>query len=183
VRSADKDCWLFIAFGLNTAMRHAEILAARWEHLDLAANRLFIPAAKAGARTQPITKELAALLRKESETRDDQTGWIFPSPHSDAKLGHRVRMDGPFRDAVIMADLDPRVVTPHVMRHTAITKLVQSGADLPTVQRISGHKTLAMVSRYSHVHGQHIDRAIAAIGRSLPDAATIQTGASRKGAA
>jgi site-specific recombinase XerD len=51
------------------------------------------------------------------------------------------------------------------MRHTAITRLVQSGADLPTIRRISGHKTRAMVLRYTHVHGQHIDRAIAAIGR------------------
>jgi site-specific recombinase XerD len=51
-------------------------------------------------------------------------------------------------------------VTPHVMRHTAITKLVQAGVDLPTVQRVSGHKTLAMVLRYTHVHGRHIDDPI-----------------------
>ncbi len=34
------------------------------------------------------------------------------------------------------------------MRHTAITRLVKAGVDLPTIQRISGHKTLAMVLRY-----------------------------------
>ncbi len=175
VAGPDLDCWLFIAFGLNTAMRHAEILAARWEDLDLAANRLFIPKAKAGAREQPITKELADLLRKERENREDRKGWIFPSPHKDAKEGHRVRMDAAFRVAVIAAGLDPRVVTPHVMRHTAITKLVQAGVDLPTIQRISGHKSLAMVSRYAHVHGQHIDRAIEAIGRTLPEPAANAT--------
>jgi integrase len=78
-------------------------------------------------------------------------------------------MDRSFRDAVIAAELDPKTVTPHVMRHTAITALVQAGIDLPTIQRISGHKTLAMVLRYTHVHGQHIDRAIRAIGRPLPE--------------
>ena len=78
-------------------------------------------------------------------------------------------MDKPFRRAVIRAGLDPVKVTPHVMRHTAITNLVKSGADLPTIQRISGHKTLTMVLRYTHVHGQHIDRAISAIGRGLPE--------------
>jgi hypothetical protein len=55
------------------------------------------------------------------------------------------------------------------MRHTAITVLVQAGVDLPTVQRISGHKTMAMVLRYSHVHGTHIDQAIATIGRTLSE--------------
>jgi integrase len=55
------------------------------------------------------------------------------------------------------------------MRHTAITNLVQAGVDLPTIQNISGHKTLAMVPRYTHVHGTHVDKAIAAIGRALPE--------------
>ena len=62
------------------------------------------------------------------------------------------------------------------MRHTAITALVQAGVDLPTVQRISGHKTLAMVMRYSHLHGAHIDQAIKAIGRTLPELSANETG-------
>ena len=73
------------------------------------------------------------------------------------------------RGSIARAGLDPELVTPHVMRHTAITALVQAGVDLPTIQKISGHKTLTMVLRYAHVHGQHIDRAIEAIGRTLPE--------------
>ena len=138
-------------------MRHGEIMAARWDQLDMANRRLFIPDAKAGEREQPITPELAELLAREREMRDDREGWIFPSPHSDSAAGHRARMDRPFREAVKAAGLDPDAITPHVMRHTAITKLVQAGVDLPTVQRISGHKTLAMVLRYTHVHGRHIE--------------------------
>ena len=168
VASADADLWLFVAFGMNTAMRHSEIMAARWDQLDLANRRLFIPDAKAGQREQPITSELAEILTVEREMRQDRAGWIFPSPHSDSGTGHRVRMDRPFREGVRLAGLDPELVTPHVMRHTAITKLVQAGVDLPTIQRISGHKTLAMVLRYTHVHGRHIDAAIQAIGRTVP---------------
>jgi len=78
-------------------------------------------------------------------------------------------MEQPFRNAVTRAGLDPRIVTPHVLRHTAITKLVQAGVDLPTIQQISGHKTLAMVLRYTHVHGTHVDKAIAALGRTIPE--------------
>ena len=32
--------------------------------------------------------------------------------------------------------------------------------DLPTVKRISGHKTLAMVERYAHANGEHIQAAM-----------------------
>jgi integrase len=168
IAGANPDSWLFVAFGLNTAMRHDEIMCARWDHLDLANRRLFIPDAKAGQREQPITPELAEILARERQMREDRDGWIFSSPHADTATGHRVRMDRPFADAAARAGLDPELVTPHVMRHTAITKLVQAGVDLPTIQRISGHKTVAMVLRYVHVHGQHIDQAIRAIGRGLP---------------
>jgi site-specific recombinase XerD len=134
-------------------------MAARRDHLDLANRRLFIPDAKTGER----------------EMRDDRAGWIFPSPHSDRAAGHRARMDRPLREAVKAAGLDSGGITPHVRRHTAITKLVQAGVDLPTVQRISGHKTLAMVLRYTHVHGRHIYDAIRPIGRTLPKRTTNGT--------
>lgn len=48
----------------------------------------------------------------------------------------------------------------HTLRHTAITHLVQAGIDLPTVKRISGHKTLAMVERYAHQNGAHLSAAM-----------------------
>ena len=56
--------------------------------------------------------------------------------------------------------MNPKEVTPHTLRHTAITHLVLAGVDLPTVQRISGHKTLQMVERYSHQNGEHIQSAM-----------------------
>ena len=165
----DPSCWLFVAFALNTAMRHSEILRTRFEHLDLEKLRLQIPKAKSGKREQPITAQLGEMLRREMETRGNR-GWIFPSPRPGASVsGHRDRMEKPFRNAVARAGLDPKIVTPHVLRHTAITKLVQAGVDLPTIQQISGHKTMAMVLRYTHVHGSHIDKAIAALGRTSPE--------------
>ena len=65
-----------------------------------------------------------------------------------------------FRDVVKASGLNPKEVTPHTLRHTAITHLVQAGVDLSTVQRISGHKTFQMVARYSHQNGEHIQSAM-----------------------
>lgn len=57
-------------------------------------------------------------------------------------------------------------------RRAISIRLVKAKVDLPTIQRISGHKTLAMVLRYTHVHGDHIDVAIDAINTPIPDAIT-----------
>ena len=165
----DPDIWLFVAFGLNTAMRHREILRARFDEIDWSRGRLHIGKAKAGGREQPLTPALVEILRKERQQRVDQDGFIFTPRSSTAKHGHRMSLSKPYARAVKRAGLDQTKVTPHTLRHTAITRLVEAGVDLPTIQRISGHKTLAMVLRYAHVSGSHIDAAMAALDRTIPE--------------
>lgn len=58
------------------------------------------------------------------------------------------------------AGMDPKEVVRHTLRHTAITHLVKAGVDLPTVQRISGHKSIDMVVPYSHQNCEHIASAM-----------------------
>ncbi|MBD3761464.1 site-specific integrase [Rhizorhabdus sp.] len=167
---ADQDgrLWLFVMFGLNAAMRHREILAVRYEHIDFEARRIFIPQAKAGEREQPITQALADALKQQQQMEKDSDGWVFPTAiPKQAKTGHRTNMARQFARAVERAKLDPSKVTPHTMRRTAITRLVRAGVDLPTIQRISGHKTLSMVLRYVHLHGDHIDSAMNALDRTI----------------
>jgi len=156
---------LFVSFGLNTPMRHGEILSVRFEHIDFESRRIFIPHAKAGEREQVITPSLAAILLKRQAQVSKKEGWVFPA-NGAARTGPRRCMWKQFSRAVERAGLSLARITPHVMRHTAITNLVRAGVDLPTIQKISGHKTLAMVLRYTHVHGPHLDRAIAFLDRS-----------------
>ena len=140
-------------------MRHTEILSVRREHVDLAHKVIWIPQAKAGAREQPITDDLAYYLATRLEMLPPGSPWLFPSPASRTGHAHTIRKA--FRRSAQRAGLDPDLVTPHILRHTVVTHLVQAGVDLPTVQRVSGHKTLAMVARYAHLNGEHIQAAMA----------------------
>ena len=139
-------------------MRKTEILSIRLEHIDLAKRVIYIPQAKAGAREQPITGRLATFLEENIKLAKPGQKWLFPSPIGNGKYFSSIKES--FRRVVISAGLDPKKVTPHTLRHTAITHLVQAGVDLPTVKRISGHKTLMMVERYSHQNGEHIQAAM-----------------------
>jgi integrase len=169
IADQDGDLWLFVAFALNTAMRHREVLRARFDQVAWDRARLYIGKAKAGAREQPLTPALVDILREERDHRNDRDGYIFPAKSSQAKHPHRDRITAGFKRVVIRAGLEPAKVTPHVLRHTAITRLVEAGVDLPTIQRISGHKTLAMVARYAHVSSPHIDVAMGALDRTIPE--------------
>jgi integrase len=139
-------------------MRMNEILSMKRENVDLARRRIFIPSAKSGARDQPITTELATFLEQHIAGLPKGTHWLFPNVAS--KSGRLATIRKAHRRVVKAAGLDPDVVVRHTFRHTAITHLVQAGVDLPTVQKISGHKTLAMVAKYAHANGAHIDAAM-----------------------
>ncbi|MGH8644401.1 MAG: tyrosine-type recombinase/integrase [Gammaproteobacteria bacterium] len=158
-------CWQvypFIAIALETAMRRMEILSIRLEHIDLRKQVIYIPQAKAGAREQPITEHLAGFLKGYVDAAEPGQVWLFSASSAS---GHTVSIEKAFRRVVAAAGLDPKEVVRHTLRHTAITHLVQAGVDLPTVQRISGHKTLQMVVRYSHQSGEHIRAAMTKLER------------------
>lgn len=148
----------FVMVGLRTGMRHSEILSISRQNVDRDRRVIWLPQAKAGPRDQPITEDLADYLAARMEMLPTGCEWLFPSTAS--RTGHVHTIRKAFRRSAERAGLDPNVFTPHTLRHTVVTHLVQAGVDLPTVQRISGHKTLAMVARYAHQSGAHIQAAM-----------------------
>lgn len=157
-RDVSPHIYLYSLIALSTAMRMSEILSIRRENVDVARRRIYVPEAKAGAREQPMTSELASYLAHHMEALPKGAEWLFPSVAS--KSGHLATIRRAHRRVVKAAGLDPDVVVRHTFRHTAVTHLVQAGVDLPTVQKISGHKTLSMVAHYAHANGAHIDAAM-----------------------
>lgn len=171
---ADQDplTWLFCTIAMGTAMRHSEILQMQWQEIDFSQNRVYLGKAKAGQREQPMPSGLTARLKLEWEQLGQPASYLFPAKTKNAKHPHRQTMANQFRRTVVRAGLDPKKVTPHILRHTAITELVTAGVDLPTIQRISGHKTLEMVLRYTQLSDDHIDRSVAKLDGAFPDLIT-----------
>ena len=67
-----------------------------------------------------------------------------------------VRPRTPPVSVVIAAGLDPVKVLHRTLRHTAIAQLVLTLVNIPTAQKFSGHKTLAMVLKYAHANTAHV---------------------------
>ncbi len=150
--------WLFIKLGLATGLRHSEMLAARFDNFDSARRRLRVKTKGSRWRNQPLTRGITAILQRERDMAEDTGGWIFPSKRT--RSAHVESMDEPFARCIAAAGMDTRVVTPHTMRHTAITRLAVTGADIKTIQEFSGHETVAMVMRYAHAQDRAVDRAL-----------------------
>jgi integrase len=158
LKDSNTRIWLFVMMGLNTGLRHSEILSARYEHLDVDRRRLRVRVKGGRWREQPLTRAITRILQNEREMADDDEEWVFPNPRS--KSGHVDSMKKAFRRVVGCAGLDPAKVIPHTMRHTAITDLSETGADFQTIQAFSGHKSNEMVMRYVHARTERVNDAL-----------------------
>ena len=138
------DIALLITWAVETAMRRGEIAAMRWEHLDRKAKVLLIPETKNGAsRRVPLSTVALAVLDGLPRRIDGQVWGMRPDSISQA-----------FERVCEAADIEG--LTFHDLRHEATSRLFEKGLNPMQVAAITGHKTLQMLKRYTHLRAEDL---------------------------
>lgn len=155
LRAADKQknrqIGAIIRLGYLTGMRQSEILALRWEWIDFNDAVALLPDTKNGdARAIPLGRRAVRLLERlqpdDLDDHEEPEGPIF-SYTSDGfrSIWHRMTR------AVGLTD-----IRFHDLRHEATSRFFEAGLNPMEVASITGHRTLAMLKRYTHLRAKEL---------------------------
>ncbi len=148
------ELYLAVVLSLTTGARQAEIMSLRWGQIDFTRQVITLSKTKNGdTRSIPLVGEAFALLQGRAMVRNLIDDRIFP-PKAIAKKAEYINLDKPWRTALKAASITD--FHWHDLRHTAASYLAMSGVSLVEIAKVLGHRTMQMVSRYSHLSDGHI---------------------------
>jgi integrase len=181
---------------LGTGLRRGELLALRWQDVDLDGATLRVeqaleetkrgrlvfkaPKTRHGRRTVTLPPFIVALLRDLRRTQQEQRlafgrggklpadALVFPDWDGSARSPHTLTQQ--WRKAMKAAGLK---ITLHSLRHTHASTLIASGLDVLTISRRLGHATPVLtLSTYGHLFKTD-DRAAAIMEAALTTTANF----------
>jgi integrase len=139
-----------VTLAVETGMRRSELASLTWDEIDLKKQTAHLPKTKTDVpRTVPLSKRAVAAL-KELGTKD--TGRTFTLQAESMSQAferacepHRANISG---------------VRFHDLRHEATSRLFEKGLNVMEVAAITGHKTLDMLKRYTHLRAEDLAKKL-----------------------
>jgi integrase len=168
--------WM-VRVALHTGMRLGEIRSLRVSQVDFSKRVVRLTMTKNGsARTVPLTLTAAEVLRNavENPLRPNDTDLVF-----FGEPGRRGTRQG-YRIEKVWADSKKKAGAPdfrfHDLRHEAVSRMVGLGLSDQEVASISGHKSMQMLRRYTHLRAEDLVSRLDELS-GKPDSATQDHGA------
>lgn len=149
--SSNPYLYIVVVIALSCGLRQGELMSLRWENIDLFKGRIVLHETKNGERrVVPLRGHALELLQSHALTKHQDFGLLFPSKE-DAEKPIDLRF--PWEQALKKAGIENYKF--HDNRHSCASYLLMNGASLAEISEVLGHKTLAMVKRYSHLSEVH----------------------------
>jgi integrase/recombinase XerC len=152
---------LAVALMVATGVRVNEVVGIKCQDIDLPGRSLRIVGKGRRERQVFLTNDwITGLTRAYLKTR---AALGLEHPHLLFNLHHDPLTPPAMRSRLVKAARDAGLsarVTPHMLRHTAATQLIEAGVDIRYIQRLLGHASLTTTEIYTHVSDRALKRVV-----------------------
>jgi site-specific recombinase XerD len=164
VRAVEREGMLrdmaLVGFMLFSGLRVGEVV--RIQRIDVEISdrkgRVAVRSGKGMKRREvPLGSDARGMIRPWL-ARLTEGRWLFPGPDGDHITVRAVQQM--IKKYAWIAKLDSDKVSPHILRHTFATRLLQEGKDLVTIAALLGHARLDTTARYTRPSYTDIEDAV-----------------------
>ncbi|MCX5814014.1 MAG: site-specific integrase [Proteobacteria bacterium] len=173
---AESPVWLkeIIVLAVNTGLRQGEILSLKWSQIDIFRKTLYISEQKNKEKdTLPLNRNAMEILKTRMRIRQLDNNYVFFNGQGN-KIDARNLLRTFYR---VCKNAKIENLRFHDLRHTFATRLVQTGVDLYTVQKLGRWKDISMIKRYAH----HCSESLRPGVEKLDEFITILSQSNKKG--
>lgn len=156
----------------STGLRISELVTLRLSDLQSDSNKNIVPPiiikGKGGKERLVLLNDNAILaidsyLKVHSNfTKQQKTDWLFPSFNKLGKLRalSRQRCGQLLKELAVAANIDPQLLSPHKLRHSFATHMLDNGANLRIVQELLGHADISSTQIYTKVTNDKLKQLV-----------------------
>jgi len=148
---------VMITLMFSCGLRVSELIALPATAVNFDTKQIRVCGKGGKERIVPVAKEAAdalhdyAFYRSDFIAKGQNSPWLFPSLRSAD--GHLTR--GLFfkqlKKLATECGINPDIISPHVLRHSFATNLINHDADLRSVQKMLGHENISTTEIYTHI--------------------------------
>ena len=143
----------------EAGLRRSELVGLNDEDVDFASNQLKVTGKRNKQRIIPFGEELAAGLQHYMAVRDAQfgktDGALFLSDKGMRITANQVYL---IVKKYLSAVTSLKKKSPHVLRHTFATAMLNNGADLEGIKNLLGHASVSTTEIYTHTTFEQLKR-------------------------
>ncbi|MEK7703179.1 MAG: site-specific tyrosine recombinase/integron integrase [Nitrospirota bacterium] len=151
VRHGLRDCAILETF-YSTGLRISELVSLKKENVNFSSGLIRVIGKGNKERVVPIGDVAMRAVEAYLAQTAISSATLFCSRHGDPMTTQTV-----YRIVKrYMGKIDRAAFSPHTLRHTFATHLLEGGADLRSVQEMLGHASLSTTQRYTHLQIDHL---------------------------
>lgn len=148
-----------------TGLRVSELVGLKEGSINFQRGELFVKGKGSKERMVPVADAALAEMQKYADFRQvylqkRKSPWLFCSKISASGHITRDAFYKMLKVLAVQAGISPDKISPHVLRHSFATHLLNKKTDLRSLQKMLGHESIATTEIYTHILSQKLIDAV-----------------------